>query len=873
MSRGVFRILALLGLLALAVGSWRSFPRPNSDAPVAAPLRVVLFDVSAGTTRRREAFGLTIRRMLHEEARAAEERGEELGVGLYGADSRHLGIEPAAEWVSRLEGREGRSLHLELESEAALGSELDTCLALFERELTSGTRPSAELVLVVEAGYTGVDPAPRLRRLESAGVRLRWRDPPPASLPDLAVEGIELPPARAPGVALVARVDLALHSAGRDPASLPEASLRVFQQDVDGTRQWDLSLRLPVARVDPDGYARWSIPVELGATPETGFVTRIVARLIAPGALRGGDPIPENDSLVAHGRVGEALLGLAYAGDARRAELEAWLAREPRRWPGIEWRVVDAHGLVEGLDGADLLVTLDVSPRELPRRAISDFVRAGGGWFFAGGWRSLGGWEGSAGLEREVLARLLPLTPAPPQAPPRDVILLVDGSGSMAGEPFEAVKRALVELVLVAEERDTLHLRFFTAVLGDSLRLDTADSDAQQVLRNLLATRVPGGQTAILYSLESLVSERVGAKRPSLVFLLSDGQDSNDFNTEERGAGIAAALSAGASRFVVLGMGSQLDAEFLQYLVPPGGALRTLEDLDELTEVFQSEILGERVLEGEIATRLAGPGELEPTPDLLEAWRDWRGRLPLHDRALRCVPRPGADLLMISATDGEALMAWQRVGAGRVAAWASGVQSGWAQDWAAAETFFAPLFRFLAAGPSRGEGLSAVLRGGRLQLSGVPVDWPIEFLAEMRAMILPTGLDPFIREAPLCELTVAPDSVAPGSDPRRSRSADSPAELDAHPVGAPVRLSFFDSEGELLGVTRLNLEVPAEFAAGQRRLAPWPWQAGAASGSSARVEDLRHGDLLAWVWILVGILAIAAAAALDGRGGGARADS
>ena len=79
-----------------------------------------------------------------------------------------------------------------------------------------------------------------------------------------------------------------------------------------------------------------------------------------------------------------------------------------------------------------------------------------------------GGWGMLAyGGRRDALSEMLPLRPASLPSSERDVVFLVDGSGSMAGEPFERVKEALARLVVAAREGDHLQLRFFTATPED----------------------------------------------------------------------------------------------------------------------------------------------------------------------------------------------------------------------------------------------------------------------------------------------------------------------------------------------------------------------------------------------------------------------
>jgi len=120
------RLLGWLGIVALALGTWRAFPRRVESAPDEPALCAVVLDASAWTTRRRRGYGWWARRALRTLALSARERGEELEVALYGGDVRRLRGGPDAEaWLALLEGEGGRTLSLRLEGDGARGRELD----------------------------------------------------------------------------------------------------------------------------------------------------------------------------------------------------------------------------------------------------------------------------------------------------------------------------------------------------------------------------------------------------------------------------------------------------------------------------------------------------------------------------------------------------------------------------------------------------------------------------------------------------------------------------------------------------------------------------------------------------------------------------
>lgn len=867
-----------LGLFALAMGTWLSFPTTSPPAPLLPALRVVLFDLSAGTSRLRPAHGIWARQRLREEALEAQARREVLSVGLYGADVRHLGEASAEDWLERLQGRGGEALALELEGAASLGSRLDDGLALFEDELSRAQRESSELVLYADEDYSGADPAPRLARLQQAGVSITWKPLSPPTQTDLGLEALRVPLEPAPGSPLVVDVDLALVTAGRTREAI-EASwaleLWIDLQTAEGLRERRLDLVLPAGPISNLETLRWNTRVELGPTPEGRSQVTARVRLQHLESGRGGDAIPENDLRSASLRSGDVLLVAAVAQANRLPELQAWIDRMLPLLPGIQVEVLEPRALVQRSGELDLLVSFDLSPQDLPNGWVESFVRQGGGWFFSAGWDSLPGWgevssTGTASEEDSPLGALLPLVLAPEDRSPRDVIFLVDGSGSMAGEAFNGVKRALARLALAVGSQDALSLRFFTGSLMAPIDLRVGQKGLTQTLEDLFESRVPGGPTAILYSLDQLVVERAQAERPALTFLLTDGQDDVSYDVRARGAAIAAGLNEGESRLVVIAAGERPDYQLLESLLAPGESLRLTTEVGELQELFQREVFRGRAREGESQMRWVSEGhQMTQSAELLAAWRN--SAPPAYQRYLRCVPRPGADLLWASREHDEALLAWQRVGRGRVAAWASNVGQTWASQWNGAAELFGPLWRLLCTSSRELTQPTLQVESGQLRLSGVPTDWPAQIEAEFVAEIWGGRVGLPLGEESLGRQRLDPPMGKNFQDPRSERVAALPDCLGPSTSGKPLTVRLTDpSDGRLLGQVGLALPAPAEFERAAQLRVSRRSTTEANSEARARPSSPRaHPE--AWIWLLVGALGVAGAAlsgALERAGSG-----
>jgi Mg-chelatase subunit ChlD len=859
----VRRALVALGLVALALGTWRSFPVLDPEGPSAPALRSVVVDISAGTTRVRPGHGLWLRRAVREEALAAAAAGEELQVVRYGAEVEDLGLAPAGDWLARLEGRGGEVLVLEAPGTAGLGSELDAALALAEAPLTLTDRAGARLVLLAADDTTGPPPAPRLARLAASGVRVERRTLPPPTRADLALVGLHLPARPAAGEPLAARLDLALVLPPGAEAPPLEAELELHA--AAGVRRERARLVPP-----PGGGSarRWSVTVPLGEAPSGWMELRARVGLREPGGASLPDAAPENDLATARTRSGEARQVLVLAAPDRAAAALAWIG-PPGAWPGLELRLAHPAELATGTADLDLVVSFDLGPRDLPARWLESLVASGAGLLFCGGWGSLAGWEPGSD---EGVAALLPLAPREEDARPRDVVFFVDGSGSMAGGPFEAVRRALAALVPAVGRGDDLFLQFFTGTPMAPVDLRAGEGGAAEALERLFGSRPPSGATAVLYSLEALAEARRGTRREGLVFLLSDGRDDLAHDVEARGDALLRELSRSRTRLVVVAAGDAPDLELLGHLVPEGDAVHRAGDEEDLAAFFQRQVFGRRLREG-LLPLVAGPEPALPeSAELAAAWS--AGELPVHGRFLRCEARPGADVLWEAEEGGEPVLALWRVGAGRVAAWAAGPLEGWVpgSTGPAGRALLAPLLRRLAR-PASIEAPELSASGGRLVLAPVPGGWPAELRARFLARPgasgpLGAGLEVELGEAPLLA------GAAPGGDPRSRRSAPLPDFLARLTGARPVVAVLEDPvSGRVLESVGLDLPAATELLPGARR----EDLAGALAGlpEGRGLEASGRGRLPApdaWAW-LTAAAALLAGAAFLGAVGGARGEA
>lgn len=876
--QGPARALLAAGIGGLALAAWLALPRPAGGPPALPAVRALVVDASAGTVRRRPGYAAWLRERLLEEARSAEAAGEQVWLARF-ADgaTRLLGPVTPEELAGRLEGRDPRPLELLAPPSEELASDLAGALALARRAV-GGDRPPGEVVLLGLDRWTGADPAPERDALLAAGHRLRLVTPPPPTLPDLVLADLTLPAGAAAGEPLAARVRVRIEAGAEPLESLlgrARLALSLEVEDAGGRRVLERTLASPAVAAG-SRVLEFDARVPLGRAVAGPLAATARVRLLGPGPLRMGDPCPEDDTRSAVTRVGEGRVLLAAAPYKLRAVLEAWLERVAPA--GLVPLVVAPEALEARLGEADLLWTLDVPPGALPAELLADFVRSGGGWLATGGWGLLRGWHERRPDPRSP-AGLLPLVPAGQSLPPRDVIFLVDGSGSMAGEPFDRVRSALIELAEVAPPRDRVVLRFFTGALGPPIPLSGETSaERRRAIADLLRRKVPGGDTALLYSLEELARERQGSggEREAICLLLSDGRDGHAFDAQRRAAAILEAFAATRTRLVVIAVGADARLDLLRRLVAPGERLEIARDLSDLGELFHREVNRRRVREGEALETLAlapASAREERARAVLEAWAAAGTLAPPHRRHARCALAEGAELLARSA-EGDPLVAWRTAGRGAVACRPTASWGGWAEGDLGARALFAPLLGALAR---RGEDARPRLeaREGRLLLLGVPDDWPPRVRVRIEG------------SAGRWSVPLAPPVRGLGEDPRRRREGPLPALPPGERLAAAVFAETMPAEGETpggggdpLALLPLAAPPPAEFSL-ERPLAPPPAER---SPAPSPAGTPRVDPRAAWVLGASLLAAFAGALVLGrrrgpwlapgvGRGGGAQVGS
>lgn len=689
--------------LLAAFGAFLAWPRPTAADE---PRDVCLIDVSASVRRTRPQWSAWVGGEVEAFARRADERGAHTWVAAF-ADG-------VSEVRSRRTGSEllddllvGAPLVAVPPGRSALATDTAATLRAIEPWITGGR---GGRLLWLSDGEVGDDPqgaAETLARLARHGITVELVEPPPPTRADVRLARLEVPATIEEGAPLAVRLEVAC--VGPLAAQGEGATARVRVDLLDP------STRLSVAT--------WSLPFDGDATGMVD-VARYTAKFAPPPAglwiVRArielaGDAAPENDVLERTLRVGGVLVGAVIARSSGLDRARALALSLEVNVPGTRFEAVlisDVAGLADQLD---LVVAVDVPPADLPLDTLDPWVRAGGGLLTVGGPSQHVARDRGPGID------LLPLVCVPPGDEPRDVVLLLDGSGSMEGEPFAAVQSAARDLLLSTPPGDGLEVTVFT----DGLRAgalevrageafdDRVLSDAESWLANLQA---PGGETSIVRSLEQWARERgekLGSDDPrrAVVVLLTDGREDVDTpNVERRLGAIRTQLARVECTLYSVAIGNEVDREFLETLVP--AAARRLEPAaSDLRRAVADAAALERLLPGPLRARRTDAGAELGLPPVMGEW----------ERASRAVVRVGARTLLVDGDDHPLSAEWS-VGAGRVVSLAGEVD--WISDLRRRPQVFGGILRHLAR-RELGDGPRLVRDDRGLLLTGAEDNRPI----------------------------------------------------------------------------------------------------------------------------------------------------
>jgi VWFA-related protein len=182
------------------------------------------------------------------------------------------------------------------------------------------------------------------------------------------------------------------------------------------------------------------------------------------------------------------------------------------------------------------------------------------------------------------------------------VVLAVDASGSMAGEPLAAAQAAAADFINDLSPQDSVAVLSFSDAVTVAQEPTTDKTAAIAALQGLEAV----GNTALFEATSRAVAKALESSSPRrVIILLSDGVDYGDKSTVTRDDSVAVARAAGVPLYTIA-LGADVDRAYLDELAQATRA----RFLEAPTPTTLSQLYADiaAVLRGQYVVTFAAPG-------------------------------------------------------------------------------------------------------------------------------------------------------------------------------------------------------------------------------------------------------------------------
>lgn len=815
-------VLAWAGVASLAIGAWLAVPAAWSETTFKC--RVVLVDDSTSAVATRPSTWRSSARSILERSFAeAKAAGQDVEVTVNGWSFEDLDdLAP-----SRLRGVDDSDLAADLRSLARVYDSARPRISWQRKE-------QLERIDVIGDGtWTGTDPSGPASVLAARGTEIVRIDLSPPEIDNVGIAPLPSPLRVRSGEPLAIEVETWWWP------SVSSTPVPAVQITADLSHDGRSRRTVKLVELPPQSGGIGTGPIATRALLDLPALESASARLelrVNPLDSRGvvyADPIHEDDKISLE-ILAEGTLSVGLAGEpAARAELRRALGSLP-----ADVALFDLES-VRALEGIEVLVTTDEIFEVGEDQILSGFVSAGGGWL------DLAGPGFTGGLRPGFAA----LQPAPEDSTSREVVVLVDASGSMAGEPWITAQSALARLVELAPVTDGLSALWFSAESSSPVDLGRPGDRADPARRRAILARIASapearGPTRLWAALEALADAESDRSRSVVAIVVTDGRDPERADFAARAASLRARLAGVRVDLAVVAAGPDPDRELLGALA--GDPVRLLDAGDlaasdaaaRLASQLQRAASRGVVVEDETA-RAISTGSSATLRDLTP---------PALHRFVRARERDGAQVAWTAAstraeTPTSPLLAFARHGLGQVAGLAFLPDSTWVREPHELSAALATALRAIAPPADRARP-RLVERDGDLVLEDVGEGVP----AIARATL--------VSEHGQALGTVELLAARAGHDPLHARSAPLPPALADLAAGERVLVTIDMGPGSPPLSTSFVAPRASEFARLPGVFEP-PQRVAEAAKASAEVP---HPG--APVFLLLGLLGIASAAFL-----------
>ncbi len=174
---------------------------------------------------------------------------------------------------------------------------------------------------------------------------------------------------------------------------------------------------------------------------------------------------------------------------------------------------------------------------------------------------------------------------------PRDIVCVLDTSGSMAGEALRRARQALLFFVENLNPGDRFDIvRFATEAEPLFRRLTPADAEARRRARRFLEELQAIGGTNMEEALSLALGEREGgSERPFTVVFVTDGKPTVGETSEEKLLDLLRVANPGRGRIFTFGIGEEINTHLLDQITERARGSRTYVAPNEEIEVKLSD--------------------------------------------------------------------------------------------------------------------------------------------------------------------------------------------------------------------------------------------------------------------------------------------
>ncbi|MBL8810515.1 MAG: VWA domain-containing protein [Planctomycetaceae bacterium] len=342
---------------------------------------------------------------------------------------------------------------------------------------------------------------------------------------------------------------------------------------------------------------------------------------------------------------------------------------------GIQADVRPPQGMPDtlaGLQNYELLILSNVPATALTQQQMEiarTYVQElGGGFIMLGGEQSFG----LGGYYKSALEEILPVRSdfeKEKEKPSLAMVLIIDRSGSMQGDPLEMAKTAAQSAVELLGNRDQVAVLAFDDQPYVISEMQSAANKGK--ISDEISRIEPGGGTSMFPSMEQAFEILSGTSaKLKHVIMLTDGQSNpGDFE------GMAQQMASARMTVSTVALGGA-DTELLESIAKIGkGRYHLAEDPSQVPQIFAKETItasksaiDEQPFVPQVirATKALAEIDMESSPFLL-------GYVMTR-------PKPTSEVIL-ATEKGDPLLAWWRYGLGMTAAFTSDAKSRWAAEW------------------------------------------------------------------------------------------------------------------------------------------------------------------------------------------------